>query len=69
MGLVETWTSDDMQAIREQIETGQLVDWVAHLDLKKFENIMHIFDDERKARGIKQKSAQIAEQSLTQLLM
>ena len=55
MGTVETWTSEDMQAIKEQIETGQLVDWVAHLDLKKFENIMHIFDDERKARGIKQK--------------
>ena len=55
MGLVETWTSQDMETIREQIETGQLVDWVAHLYLKKFENIMHNFDDERKARGMKQK--------------
>lgn len=57
MGTVETWTSEDMQAIKEQIETGQLVDWVGELEHKKFENIMHIFDDERKARGIKQKKS------------
>ena len=54
MGLVETWTSEDIKAIKEQIETGQLVDWVAELDHKKFENLMHIFDDETKARRIKQ---------------
>jgi Arc/MetJ-type ribon-helix-helix transcriptional regulator len=54
MGLVETWTSEDMQAIKEQIESGQLVDWVAQLDHKKFQNIMHIFDDETKTRKIRQ---------------
>ena len=53
MGLVETWTSEDIEAIKEQLETGQLVDWVAHLDHKKFETLMHVFKEETKTRGLK----------------
>jgi metal-responsive CopG/Arc/MetJ family transcriptional regulator len=53
MGLVETWKSEDVESIKEQVESGQLVDWVAQLDHKKFETLMHVFQDETKARKVK----------------
>jgi metal-responsive CopG/Arc/MetJ family transcriptional regulator len=55
VGLVETWSSQDIEDIKEQIESGELVDWVAKLDLQKFTTLMHIFTDETKARGLQQK--------------
>jgi hypothetical protein len=50
LGLSETWTSQDMQEIKEQLETGQLVDWVAKMDHKRFNTLMNIFREEDKAR-------------------
>ena len=50
MGLVESWTSDDIANVKEQFEQGQFVDWLKHMDHKKFQTMMHVFDDERKAR-------------------
>jgi len=53
MGLVETWKSEDIEEIKREYQTGQLVDWIAQLELRDFSALMHIFEDEKKARGIK----------------
>lgn len=54
VGLVETWSSKDIEEIKQQIESGDLVDWVSSLELDKFSTLMHIFTDEKKARGMTQ---------------
>lgn len=50
LGTVESWTSQDMENLKENLESGELVDWVAALDARKFETFANIFEDERKAR-------------------
>lgn len=52
MGLVETWNSEELENIKSQYKNGQLVDWVAGLNRGEFNTLMHIFEDEKKARGL-----------------
>ena len=53
VGMVETWSSQDLEDIREQLESGQLVDWVSELPRDRFNTIIHILTDEEKRRGKK----------------
>lgn len=53
IGTVETWSSEDMEEIRKQFESGTMVDWLKELDFKTFSTFMHVFDDEKKSRGMK----------------
>lgn len=50
LGLVNSISSDELANIKEQLETGQLVDYFAHMELKKFNILVDILRDEEKAR-------------------
>lgn len=50
LGLVNSITNEELEEIKEQIESRQIVDYVAHLDLRQFNLLMNIFKDEETAR-------------------
>ena len=50
LGLVDSISSDELTNIKEQLETGQLVDYFARMELKKFNILVNILRDEEKAR-------------------
>jgi hypothetical protein len=50
IGLAETWNSKDIEEIREQLEMGQLVDFMAQMSLDKFSAIANIVRTEYEAR-------------------
>jgi hypothetical protein len=52
IGLVEQVSSDELQGIREQIETGQIVDYFAHMELSRFTILANIISEELKNRGL-----------------
>ncbi len=50
IAVAETWTSKDLQEIREQLEHGQLVEYFAHMDNKLFHAILEVARNELKIR-------------------
>ena len=50
LGLVESIPNEDLETLREQIESGQIVDYVSRMDLNKFRILVDIMKTEEKAR-------------------
>lgn len=50
LGLVNSISSEELEHIKEQLETGQLVDYFAHMEQRKFSLLMNIVTAEDKAR-------------------
>lgn len=50
LGLVSSVTNEELEEIKGQIESRQIVDYVANLDLRQFNLLMNIFKDEEQAR-------------------
>jgi hypothetical protein len=50
-GLVDSISNEELETIKEQIEKGQIVDYFAHMDKRKFSVLVSILRDEEKARS------------------
>jgi hypothetical protein len=50
IGYVESISSEDLKTIKEQIENGQIVDYVMNMEDKKFQLLVNIIEEEDKAR-------------------
>jgi hypothetical protein len=53
LGLVDSISSEELGNIKEQLETGQLVDYFAHMNQQKFSILINILKDEEKIRNKK----------------
>jgi hypothetical protein len=53
LGLVDSISSDELTNIKEQLETGQLVDYFARMNQQKFSLLVNILKDEEKTRNKK----------------
>jgi hypothetical protein len=51
MGLAENWTADDVQEIKKQFETGEMVDWVASLSRDQFNAMYNVLKTENDIRS------------------
>lgn len=51
MGMAETWTQKDVQEMKQQLETGQMVDWLAQMPWEKFNIIANIVKSEQEIRA------------------
>jgi hypothetical protein len=53
LGLVNSISSEELINIKEQLETGQLVDYFARMNQQKFSLLVNILKDEEKIRNRK----------------